>query len=330
MEKEERVLVSTLGRARLDPRTGYKMARYRFDSNSVQETPFLGLALRGICQPDRMMVLGTTGSMWDVLIEHHAEDGSLEDKRIELMEAVQKESVDAALLNAVTPLVEQRLGIPTKLVLIPYAKTLEEQVEILRILATEIKNGEQVILDVTHGFRHLPMLSLVAGHYLERVKGNKIEDIYYGALEMTSPEGETPVLKLTGLLRLMDWIEALAAYDKDGDYGVFADLLQQEGFPENRAQQLRRAAFFERTTNPAKARPVLSGVFAGIENLNTAIGSLFQPELSKRIDWFRPPHRDAWELALADAYLERRDYLRTAIYLQEAFISARYGSKRAR
>lgn len=316
-----KVLVSTLGKSRLDLQTGYKKARYRFDGGFVCEVPFFGLALREFSQPDRMVVLGTTGSMWDVFIEHHVENDSLEEARIKLMEAVQGESVSRVLLDALTPLVEQRLGIPTKLVLIPYAKTLEEQVEILRILAAEISVGERVILDVTHGFRHLPMLSLVAAHYLERVKGNAIEDIYYGALEMTPPTGETPVLKLTGLLRLMDWIQALAAYDKDGDYGVFEDLLRQEGFPGKQAEQLGKAAFFERTTNPVRARPVLSGVFAGIENLNTAIGGLFRPELSERIRWFRPPNRDAWESELADAYLERGDYLRTAIYLQEAFIS---------
>ncbi|MGX2040914.1 TIGR02221 family CRISPR-associated protein [Methylocaldum sp. MU1018] len=316
-----KVLVSTLGKSRLDPQTGYKKARYRFDGEFVREVPFFGLALREFSRPDRMVVLGTAGSMWDVFIEHHAKDDALEEARIKLMEAVQNETVGPALLDAVTPLVEQRLGIPAKLVLIPYAKTLEEQVEILRILATEIGSGEQVILDVTHGFRHLPMLSLVAARYLERINGNAIEEIYYGALEMTPPGGETPVLKLTGLLRLMDWIQALAAYDKDGDYGVFADLLRQEGFPGNQAEQLGKAAFFERTTNPARARPVLSGVFAGIETLNTAIGGLFRPELSERIRWFRPPNRDAWESELADASLARGDYLRTAIYLQEAFIS---------
>jgi CRISPR-associated Csx2 family protein len=316
-----KVLVSTLGKSRLDPATGYRKTRYRFSGEFMREVPFFGLALREFSRPDRMVVLGTAGSMWDVFIEHHVDGDDLEETRLRLMEAVRDETVDQTLLDAVTPLIEKRLGIPVKLVLISYAKTIEEQVGILRILAAEIHHGERVILDVTHGFRHLPMLSLVAAHYLERVKGSAIEDIYYGALEMTPPGGETPVLKLTGLLRLMDWVQALAAYDKDGDYGVFVDLLKQEGFAAPQAEQLGNAAFFERTTNPAKARPVLSGVFAGIEGLDTAIGGLFQPELSERIRWFRAPNRDDWELDLANAYLERKDYLRAAVYLQEAFIS---------
>lgn len=312
-----KVLVSTLGKSQ----QGYKNARYRFSGEFMCEVPFFGLALREFCQPERMVILGTSGSMWDVFIEHHAESGALEEARIKLMDAVQNGTVTQGLLSTVTPLIEKYVGIPIKLVLIPYARNLDEQIEILRILANEINIAERVVLDVTHGFRHLPMLSLVAAHYLEQVKGNAIEEIYYGALEMTPPGGETPVLKLTGLLRLMDWVQALAAYDKDGDYGIFADLLRQDGFPSQQAELLGKAAFFERTTNPVMARPALSGVFADIGKLNTPIGGLFQPELSERIRWFRQPNRDAWELELADAYLKRSDYLRAAIYIQEAFIS---------
>lgn len=316
------VLVSVLGKSRLDKQTGYRKARYRFEAGDIKETPFFGLALQAIVRPNRIIILGTAGSMWDVFIEHHANaDAALEEARLKLMEAVQREAVDQALLDELAPLIEKCLGIPAKCLLIPYAKTMEEQVDVLRQLAASIQPDERVILDVTHGFRHLPMLSLVAAYYLEKVKGNKIDDIYYGALEMTTPEGETPVLKLSGLLRLMAWVQALAAYEKDGDYGLFADLLRQEGMSEADTGQIEKAAFFERTTNPVKAHQALSGVYAKIGNLQTPIASLFKGELAKRISWFRRPHRDERERELAASYLQRKDYLRAAIYLQEAYIS---------
>jgi CRISPR-associated Csx2 family protein len=317
-----KVLVSLLGKSRLDKTTGYRKARYRFDADFSQDTPFFGLALQAFVRPGRMIVLGTAGSIWDVFVEHQADNGAiLEEARLKLMEAVQRETVDQALLDEVSPLIESHLGLPVKCLLIPYAKNTEEQVDILRQLAASIRPDERVVLDVTHGFRHLPMLSLVAAHYLERVKGNSIDEIYYGALEMTPPAGETPVLKLTGLLRLMDWVQALAAYEKDGDYGVFAGLLRQEGMSQADAGQIEKAAFFERTTNPVKARQILSSVHATIENLQTPIASLFKEELAKRIRWFRQPCRDENERELAAAYLGRKDYLRAALYLQEAYIS---------
>jgi CRISPR-associated Csx2 family protein len=310
-----------LGKSRLDQETGYRRTRYRFDEHFALETPFFGLALQAFIRPDRMIVLGTSGSMWDVFIEHHADnDATLEEARFKLWDAAQREAVDQALLDEVAPLIEKRLGTPVKCLLIPYAKNTQEQVDVLRQLAVSIQPDERVILDVTHGFRHLPMLSLVAAYYLERVKGNSVDDIYYGALEMTSG-GETPVLKLTGLLRLMAWVQTLAAYEKDGDYGQFADLLKQEGMAEVDADLLEKAAFFERTTNPVKAHQTLSSLHAKMENLGTPIASLFKEELSKRMRWFRRPHRDERERELAASYLLRKDYLRAAIYLQEAYIS---------
>lgn len=316
------ILVTVLGKSSLDKETGYRKARYRFDDHFVRDTPFFGLALQAFVRPDRMVILGTAGSMWDVLVEHHAtENHALEETRLKLMEAAQQEAVDQALLDEVAPIIETHLGAPAKFLLIPYAKNTEEQVDVLRQLAATIEPNERVILDVTHGFRHLPMLSLVAAYYLEKVKGNHIDDIYYGALEMTTPEGETPVLKLKGLLRMMDWVQVLAAYEKDGDYGRFAELLGQEGMAEADAGQIEKAAFFERTTNPVKAHQSLTSVYEKLESLKTPIARLFKEELTKRISWFRRPHRDERERELAASYLARKDYLRAAIYLQEAFIS---------
>lgn len=314
------VLVSVLGKSKLDPNTGYRKAKYRFEITTHQ-TAFFGLALQQHLKPDRMIVMGTAGSMWDVFIESNIEDAELEETRLKLMEAVQNEAVEQGLLDTLKPLIEKVLKIPVKLLLIPYAKTMEEQVGVLQKLALSIQPNEKVSLDVTHGFRHLPMLSLVAAHYLEKVKGNAVEEIYYGALEMTNAEGETPVLKLTGLLRLMDWVQALSAYEKDGDYGPFAGLLRQEGVGLTETNRLEKAAFFERTTNPVKAHQALTGIQSIIDNIKTPIGGLFKSELTKRIRWFAKPHRDTRELELAESYLSRKDFLRAVIYLQEAYIS---------
>lgn len=313
-------LISFLGKGRVDPKTGYRTATYRFATGFERTVPFFGLALAEYLKPDRMAILGTSGSMWDVFIEHQAQGSEAEEARLLLQEAAESGRVDEALLSRVAPVVEDRLGIPVTLALIPYGIDEMEQAALLRRMADEVEPGDAVTMDVTHGFRHLPMLALVAAHYLEGVRKARIDDIYYGALEMQQ-DGITPVVRLNGLLRLMDWVQALAAYDGDGDYGVFAPLLVQEGLAADRADLLRRAAFFERTTNPVKAKQALGGAAPTVKELATPIGGLFRAELERRLDWWRAPQRDAWELALADAALERRDYLRTAVFLQEAYLS---------
>lgn len=313
-------LISFLGKAKSDPLTGYRTATYRFDEDFARTVPLFGLALAEYLRPERVVILGTSGSMWDVFIDQQASAGEAEDGRLRLLAAAEENRVDESLLAELAPVVEARLGIPVTLAVIPYATTQDEQVRVLQRMAAEVGEGDRVTMDVTHGFRHLPMLAVVAAHYLERVRGASVTDILYGALDMTS-NGETPVVRLGGLLDLMDWIQALAAYDGSGDYGVFAPLLEREGLPPERARLMRQAAFFERTTNPVKARETLSSVASEAERLASPVGGLFQPELQARMGWWRKGRRDEWELFLADAALERGDYLRAALFLQEAYLT---------
>lgn len=310
-------LISLLGKGKNDPVTGYKTARYRFDDGSVHEEPFFGLALARYIQPQRLIVAGTAGSMWDVLLQQQAAE---DETVLQLMEAVEQEAVTQALLSSCEPHLSRHLGVPVTCLLIPYARNEEEQASILLNLADVLSAREPVVIDVTHGFRHLPMLALVAARYLSRVRQVKIEELYYGALEMTA-QNETPVLRLGSLLQMLDWVESLATYEKDGDYGVFAPLLERDGMPHEKAALLQKAAFFERTGNPVRAAETLRSVFEAISQHMGALGGLFRDSLTQRVSWFRNNGRSAWEQSLSDAYLERGDYLRAATYLYESLIT---------
>lgn len=220
-------LISFLGKGKADPHTGYRTATYRFDAGFSRRVPFFGMALTEYLQPDRLVLVGTAGSMWDVFFERQGADD--DDAMLHLMAAVEAGQVDQEMLDLPRRELAQQLGIPVDCLLIPYARDAAEQAEILHLLAGVVQPGENLSIDVTHGFRHLPMLALVAARYLSRVVGVKVEELYYGALEMTTPEGETPVLRLGGLLAMLDWVDALATYDKDGDNGVFPPRLAADG-----------------------------------------------------------------------------------------------------
>ena len=313
-----KTLISFLGRGTADKSTGYRKARYDFGNGFVREVPYFGLALTEHLQPDRLVLVGTAGSMWDVFFE---QQGATDDGLLALIEAVAQQRVDESMLAAHGERLAAKLGRPVDCLLIPYARDTAEQVHVLERLASVVQPGDKVALDVTHAFRHLPMLALVAARYLTHIARVRVDSLYYGALEMTPPDGATPVLRLDGMLAMLDWVEALATYDKDGDYGVFAPLLASEGMPQDNADQLQRAAYCERTSNPTKAREALSSAFQAVEQHQGALAELFKPALKKRIAWFRGQARHDWELSLADAYLERRDYLRATIFLYEAFVT---------
>ena len=154
-------LISFLGRNTTASTTGYREADYQIDGKSYK-TPYFGFALAEHVKPTRMLLLGTVGSMWDVLIEAHATVGEKEEARLRLMDLAQTNNVNETILLEFAPLIEKRLGCPVDMKIIPYARDASEQIGILATVAHHIQAQESVIMDVTHGFRHLPMLGLLA------------------------------------------------------------------------------------------------------------------------------------------------------------------------
>ena len=312
-------LISLIGKSKANPQTGYRKAHYGFEPGFSRTVSFFGLALLDYAKPDRLILAGTAGSMWDVFFEHQHTD---DETALALMDAVEKEAVTAQMLAIHEQRLSEKLGIPVQCLLISYARNEAEQTTILTDLADHLAPGEKIILDVTHGFRHLPMLALVAARYLARVRGVQVQEVYYGALEMTDPATQqTPVLRLSAMLHMLDWVDALAVYEHSGNYGVFAPLLQQDGMPAERANLLAQAAYFERSGNPVQAKQSLSGAHNHVRNHPGPLGQLFKTTLTEHIGWFRQGNRADWELALAGRYLARQDYLRTITYLCEAYIS---------
>ena len=308
-------LISLLGKAA----KGYRTANYVFDDHTVRTEPFFGMALLEQAQPDRLILAGTAGSMWDVFFEHQQTD---DETTLALIDAVANQTVSADMLAVHEQRLTQKLGIPVQCLLISYARDEAEQTTILTDLADHLAQGEKVILDVTHGFRHLPMLALVAARYLARVRSVQVQEVYYGALEMTDPvKQQTPVLRLSAMLHMLDWVDALAVYEHSGNYGVFAPLLEQDGMQADRANMLAQAAYFERNGNPVQAKQSLSGAHNHVRDHQGPLGQLFKSTLTEHIGWFRNGSRADWELALADRYLARQDYLRAVTYLYESFVS---------
>ncbi|MDO4723851.1 MAG: TIGR02221 family CRISPR-associated protein [Comamonadaceae bacterium] len=312
-------LISLLGKSQLNQQTGYRTANYRFADGTSRESPYFGLVLAEHIKADKLILIGTSGSMWDIFFDHQ---GSEDDTILALVDAVRSEAVTPEMLAPHQAYLSQKLGLPVACHLIPYARNEQEQAAILTTLASAVQPGETVALDVTHGFRHLPMLALVAARYLRHVRQVQVQDVYYGALEMTDPQDkQTPVLNLGGMLQMLDWVEALAVYENSGNYGVFAPLFEADGMAPQRTQMLSQAAYFERSSNPAQAKEKLTGAFRHIQEHQGALGTLFSNHLAQHVGWFRHGQRPEWELALAERYLERKDYLRAIVYLFESRIS---------
>lgn len=296
---------------------GYEATNYTLNDQEFPEK-YISISLTKAIKPKKLILLGTAGSVWDVFFEEGIDN--LENEWLQLSEKVANQAVTQDDLQPFESYLSDKFKIEVHCILISFARDTHEQTDILLKLEKNLENGEKVVLDVTHGFRHLPMLALVAARFLKQVKQIDVEHIYYGAFDMKQ-DNKCPILNLDGMLNMLDWVDALSTFDKDGDYSSFAPLLVKEGFSENDADQLKQAAYFERTTNSSGASQKLNTVFKSLDKLNSPLFNLFKPQLAKRLVWFKENNRGLREQQLAQEYLQRKDYLRAVIFAQEGIIS---------
>lgn len=345
------ILITFLGTGKKGTDDFYETEKYHFydddDDTRYYEHNFFGLAVLDHLKnqdnpPNKLVILGTPSSMWNALFEINGKvDDDYEAYRSELSDTIddytiyhEDEAIEEKEVSKYFPKLKEALskrlnGIDCELRIIPYGESEDKQIDILKEMAESVKDNDTVSLDITHGLRHLPMLVILSAMYLEVVKKVDIAGIYYGAEGIKNRHDDiAPALNLKGLLGIAKWYGALKSFDKDGDYGVFAQLLEGNKFKS--AHLLKKAAYFERVIDIENATDKLDTVQKAIQkNGLEGISSLFNKQLQKRISWHKVnPSLDKktqvylQQRKLAFSYLDKGDYVRAANFALESLVTS--------
>ncbi len=114
---------------------------------------------------------------------------------------------------------------------VPTGGNENEILDIFSLLFKSIDDGDQLYIDVTHGFRSLPMLVIVFGNYAKFLKKDLyVKSITYGAYEARKGN-VSPIVDLQVLSSLQDWTFAAADYLENGNAGRLASLAQENVKP---------------------------------------------------------------------------------------------------
>ncbi|QSZ27547.1 TIGR02221 family CRISPR-associated protein [Aceticella autotrophica] len=107
---------------------------------------------------------------------------------------------------------------------IPSGQNEDELWEIFDSVSQQIDEGDEIIFDITHSFRSLPILALIILNYAKFVKKCEIRGIYYGAIEAVGKEIKdieekdiAPIFDLTPFVRLLDWTVGIDRFIETGD-----------------------------------------------------------------------------------------------------------------
>ena len=331
-----RVLVSFIGKGKRDGASSdYQTTQYSFP-DGWQSPPIsvFGLALltyyaQHLRQPiDRWLVLGSPQSNWDALLEGVPEDqqgSALNRVYGKIRDAVTaKEQSSSAtgigqltqrLLDEWSDALSERLQpMVVKCQLVGWCEAPTSQLQMWRVLSQEVPEGSELVLDITHGFRHQPMLLAPMVVLLGMLKNLSGVELYYGALEMGNR-----VLKLDLFPELLEYIQHVSVLQTSGDYEPLGKALIEESLHD----QLAQIAFMERTNRPINPNRVHKFLAQAQRTLPAE-----HPLKSDLLDYMRtqmqkhlqPSHLERL-LARADEAAEHRDYVVAYTLLFETIVA---------
>jgi len=138
------------------------------------------------------------------------------------------------------------LGNQVEWVNIPEGRSEQELWKIFDCVASVVDEDDEILLDITHAFRSIPMIVFAVATYLRHVKKVHVKRVVYGAYEARNEKNQAPIFDLTSLLDLLDWTGGAEALLKRGDAGLIAEKMI------NAHQGLRRMG----ADTPEKLKPL--------------------------------------------------------------------------
>lgn len=234
---ERKVLLSFLGTGPLESKETrtYKTASYRLGDEELGHYPFVSAALKKHYNIDKIVLVGTVHSMWEEVYRWYTANSNNpvdDDVYLSIADFCEKANHKSPLSIPYQDVIEKALGDGSKVVLIKYGITEEEVMENINIilgLEQYLGKNDELIVDVTHSFRSLPIFMMNLLIYLKNVseKNINISHIHYGMLEISKELGFTPIIDLKAMMDVNDWITGAYSFSEFGNAYKISELVKE-------------------------------------------------------------------------------------------------------
>lgn len=312
----------------------YEPANYLFPDETVSTSTFFGRALvryrtsQGQ-KPDAVIVFGTAGSVWQRIIDNEDTDG-LDETAFAALEPLLRLPTDAqpaarddaamqSLLDQAAPTLATCYGVGTfyPRVIGMCADPAEHQA-LMGMLMDTLEPGDRVTLDITHAFRHLPVLVAFMLTGLRWLRDIEVERIWYGMFPERGSNSLPRAVDLSEAARIEHMGANLATYRHTGVFVQFADA-----FPAA-SDAMRQAHLFEATNQAGRGMGAAQRVQAALRRSASTMSPFdaeITDELIDRLDW---PSERTWEgryLARAERALAFGDYITALVMERESMLA---------
>ena len=300
----KKILISVLGKGQYDKSKcgfDYKVTNYQLENEKPIQSKLVSDVLHKIMNFDKIYIVGTNESLWDIA-----------DQYIEQYEKI----------------------------IVPYGKNSEEFWEIFTILTRLDIDDAEVHVDVTHGFRSLPIFISTILNFFTKVKNAKIKGVYYGIFEARDQERDiTPVINILPLLEMNQVIDAYHIFQKYSDGRDFAEFINEK-FKEIPNEQKRDYGtiqqfakdldFYSKTVGFSAVRPyfdILDKIDSHLKSLDKIPSNLKALEyvienMEKEVEIYQDC-RTTWSkhLALAKHLFKKNRYAQSLTILRETLLT---------
>ena len=319
----------------------YKPATYYVEEgNPLEKTEFIASAIDEKWEMDKIIFIGTTGSMWSNIYKFYCKNKSI-TMNDEYYDKLKNTELTA---NKDTPVEKLEIekfnntfGGKIKGIVIKYGvndiENLENFHSIIEI-EKEIEDGDEIFIDITHSFRSMSFWLFLIMTYLKDVSNKNIDikNITYGMFEAQNEKKETPIVSLNLFVDILKWFKGASELKNYGNSYSILDELEKNSMDKDIKNELEN---FSDTMNIN----YIDSIEESLKNFNTikdklnnleGPGKYIIPQVFKNfINTFELPNKEKLSneekkyllrARLAKWHFNQKRYSMAAININEAIV----------
>ncbi len=254
-----RVLVSFLGTGKLekDKQDIYRKTTYVFPDGEKITTILATAPLIKKLKPSKVLFIGTPKSIWPALEELLAFEGkSISDKSIYTRvfeETLSDKGISEEALKEWANLLNETLSYEISL------RTVKDEDDLQSIVLhmyNEVpENTEEIYLEITHAFRHFPLIASFTVPILRILKNAGRLNFVYGLFG----GGVSKIIFVEELNRLVELLEALSLSEYGGNFSRFSEVFNDKELKE---------LYIKTETNRRISTSLINELFKGLPEDN--------------------------------------------------------------
>ena len=245
-----KILITALGSGTYNKEKNEKEYRpatyYVEEGHPLEKTELIASAIDEQWKMDKIIFIGTTGSMWSNVYKFYCENKgiTMNDEYYDKLKNTElSANKDTPIENLEIEKFNATFDKKIKGIVIKYGVDNKENLENFHSIIEiekEIEDGDEIFIDVTHSFRSMSFWLFLIMTYLRDVSNKNIDikNITYGMFEAPNEKKETPIVSLNLFVDILKWFKGASELKNYGNSYSILDELEKNSMDKEIKNEL--------------------------------------------------------------------------------------------